>query len=73
MSSSEIGMDYQTAVRVSAGFGGGMGRMGEVCGAATGAFMARDKNLHFTVCARIVRDAAEILQEFLEGQCLEEQ
>ncbi len=35
----ELGMDPQTALKVSSGFGGGMGRMGEVCGAVTGAFM----------------------------------
>ncbi len=32
-------MDYQTAVKVSAGFGGGM-MLGSVCGAVTGAIMA---------------------------------
>jgi C_GCAxxG_C_C family probable redox protein len=32
-------MDRETALRVSAAFGGGMGRMGEICGAVTGAFM----------------------------------
>ena len=36
----KLGMDRQTALKVSAGFGGGMGRMGETCGAITGAFMA---------------------------------
>jgi C_GCAxxG_C_C family probable redox protein len=35
----DLGMDRQTALRVASGFGGGMGRMGEVCGAVTGAFM----------------------------------
>jgi C_GCAxxG_C_C family probable redox protein len=35
----QIGMDYQTAVRVSAGFGGGMS-LGSVCGAVTGGIMA---------------------------------
>ncbi len=35
----EIGLPFDTAVKVSAGFGGGMGRMREVCGAASGAFM----------------------------------
>jgi C_GCAxxG_C_C family probable redox protein len=34
----QMGMDYQTAVKVSAGFGGGMG-IGSVCGAVTGAIM----------------------------------
>jgi C_GCAxxG_C_C family probable redox protein len=35
----QIGMDYQTAVKVSAGFGGGM-YLGSVCGAVTGGIMA---------------------------------
>ena len=33
------GMDRQTALRLSSSFGGGMGRMREVCGAVTGMFM----------------------------------
>ncbi len=35
----DLGMDQQTALKVASGFGGGMGRMGEVCGAVTGAFI----------------------------------
>jgi C_GCAxxG_C_C family probable redox protein len=35
-----LGMAGETAVKVAAGFGGGMGRMGHTCGAVTGAFMA---------------------------------
>ena len=35
----EMGMDRNTALKVSQGFGGGMGGMGETCGAVTGAFM----------------------------------
>jgi C_GCAxxG_C_C family probable redox protein len=34
-----MGMDYDTAVKVSAGFGGGM-YLGSVCGAVTGGIMA---------------------------------
>ena len=34
------GMDRDTAIRVSASFGGGMGRLREVCGAFSGALMA---------------------------------
>ena len=33
----ELGMDAETAARVSSGLGGGVGRMREVCGAVTGA------------------------------------
>ena len=32
-------VDQETAVRMAAGFGGGMGRMQDTCGAITGAFM----------------------------------
>ena len=35
-----LGLDDETALKLSAGFGGGMGRMAETCGAVTGAFMA---------------------------------
>jgi len=33
-----LGMDRQTAMKLSSGFGGGMGRMALTCGAVTGAF-----------------------------------
>jgi C_GCAxxG_C_C family probable redox protein len=35
----DFGLDEETAVRVASGFAGGM-KMGETCGALTGAFMA---------------------------------
>lgn len=37
---SGIGLDPEVALKVSSGFGGGMGRLQGVCGAVTGAFMA---------------------------------
>jgi len=37
--SSHFGVDPELARRVSAPFGGGMARQGEVCGALTGAYM----------------------------------
>lgn len=33
-------VDRITALKAASGFGGGMGRMAETCGAVTGAFMA---------------------------------
>jgi C_GCAxxG_C_C family probable redox protein len=36
----ERGMDTGLALRIATPFGGGMGHLGEVCGAVTGAFMA---------------------------------
>lgn len=35
----EMGMDEKTALRLSSAFGGGMGRLREVCGAVSGAFL----------------------------------
>ncbi|HER44515.1 MAG TPA: C_GCAxxG_C_C family protein, partial [Candidatus Eisenbacteria bacterium] len=35
-----LGLAEGTAVRLGTAFGGGMGRMGGVCGAVTGAFLA---------------------------------
>ena len=35
----EYGMDQEMALRISSSFGGGMGRLREVCGAVTGMFM----------------------------------
>jgi C_GCAxxG_C_C family probable redox protein len=34
-----LGLDKETAMRAATGFGGGMGRLAETCGAVTGAFM----------------------------------
>ena len=35
----DYGLNEETSLRISTGFGSGMGRMCEVCGALTGAFM----------------------------------
>ena len=35
----ELGLDRDLAFKIACGFGAGMGRMQEVCGAVTGAFM----------------------------------
>ena len=37
--SQDHGLGEEAALRISTGFGSGMGRLGEVCGALTGAFM----------------------------------
>ncbi len=37
-----MGMDFETAVRWGSGFGGGMGRLREVCGTFSGAVMVID-------------------------------
>lgn len=38
--SEKLGFDREMALQTSVGFGGGMGRLQETCGAVTGAFMA---------------------------------
>jgi len=35
----ECGMDFETALKISSSFSGGMGRLREVCGAVSGMFM----------------------------------
>lgn len=37
--SDDIGMDFDTSLKISSSFGGGMGRLREVCGAVTAMFM----------------------------------
>ena len=36
----DIGLDSETAYKIASGFGGGIGRMREVCGTVTGMYMA---------------------------------
>lgn len=35
----ELGIDFDTSMKIASSFGGGMGRLREVCGALTGLFM----------------------------------
>ncbi len=35
----DLGLDFETAIKFSSAFGGGMGRLREVCGAVSGMFM----------------------------------
>ena len=37
--SKDYGMDIKQSLRIAASFGGGMGHIGEACGAVTGAFL----------------------------------
>jgi len=61
----ELGIDNKTALKIASAFGGGMARMGETCGAVTGAFMviglkyAVDKNSKDKVYA--------VVKEFVDG------
>lgn len=36
----ELGLDFETSMKISSSFGGGMGRMREVCGTVSGMLMA---------------------------------
>lgn len=44
----ECGIDYDTAMRLSSGFGGGMARLREVCGAVSGMFMVASLKYGYT-------------------------
>ena len=35
----QFGLDHEVALKIAGAFGGGMARMGDTCGAVTGAFM----------------------------------
>jgi len=66
-------MDKELAAKISSSFGGGMGRLREVCGAVTGMFMVlglhypatdvKDKAAKTTNYAAVQRTAAEFKQE----------
>ena len=45
----ELGIDKETALKIASSFGGGMGRMREVCGAVTGMFMAAGLKYGYTL------------------------
>ena len=44
----ETGMDFEEAVKLASSFGGGMGRLREVCGAVTGMFMVAGLKYGYT-------------------------
>jgi C_GCAxxG_C_C family probable redox protein len=62
----DLGMDPVMAYRVAAAFGGGMGHMGETCGAVTGAFMVIGLKYGMTVAdgSQSHRDAFRRTREF---------
>jgi C_GCAxxG_C_C family probable redox protein len=51
--SVEMGIDEKTIMNISSGFGGGMGRLQETCGAVTGSYMVLG-----TLCGRKYEDNA---------------
>lgn len=46
--SEELGLDQETALKISSSFGGGMGRLREVCGAVSGMFMVAGMKYGYT-------------------------
>ena len=64
----ECGLDFETAMKMSSSFGGGMGRLREVCGAVSGMFMVAGM-LTGTVDAKDVQGKTnnyEVVQEMAE-------
>jgi C_GCAxxG_C_C family probable redox protein len=64
----QFGLDRETALKVSAAFGGGMGRMGETCGAVTGAFMVIGLKYGRTVVqdTRSHESTNQLVKEFVD-------
>ncbi len=68
----QFGLERETALKIAAGFGGGMGCMGDTCGALTGAFMViglkhgpidpADKESKLKTYA-LIRQAAEMFEK----------
>ncbi len=58
-----FGFDRDDAIRVARGFGGGMGRLSETCGAVTGAFMAISLKFDGTD-KQTKEDTYALMQEF---------
>jgi len=52
-----LGLDRETALKLAAGFGGGMGRMASMCGAVTGAFMVLGLQYGGTTTDREAKEA----------------
>jgi len=63
----EYGLPRETAVRVAQAFGGGIGRTGNLCGAATGALMVIGLKCSVKDAADLAAkaEAGRIAQEFL--------
>jgi len=65
--SEELGMDRETACKIASGFGGGVGRTGNICGAVSGAIMVIRLKYGKAVpetCAERER-TYELVQEFV--------
>ena len=67
----EIGMDFDTAVRLASGFGGGMGRLRQVCGTVSGMVFVASAKLGYTDPKAKV-EKKELYQEIQNGNWEEE-
>jgi len=65
----QFGLDREAALKVSAAFGGGMGRMGETCGAVTGAFMVIGLKYGRTMVqdTQSHEETNRLVKEFVDG------
>jgi C_GCAxxG_C_C family probable redox protein len=62
-----LGLDRDAAFKIASGFGGGMGRMAETCGAVTGAFMVLGLRFGSPKADREAKEAAYTrVREFAE-------
>ena len=74
----DLGIDEDTALKIACGFGGGIGRKGEVCGAVTGVIMAlgvkygRGENEDGAAVETTYAKTREFMGQFAEkhGSCL---
>ncbi len=69
--SDVMGIDEKTALRLSSPFGGGMGRMREVCGACSGMFMVLGMLYGYDTCEdapkkELYRQVQELADKFKE-------
>ena len=69
----DFGLEKETALKISEPFGGGMGRMREVCGTVTGMFMViglamgNDNSKDNTTKKNVYKSVQELAAKFKEG------
>ncbi|GEM_PF-3273415 len=56
----ELGIDLEGALKLACGFGGGMARMAETCGAVTGAFMGVGAQIRLRGGWRLRREGEDL-------------
>ncbi|MFW5872646.1 MAG: C-GCAxxG-C-C family protein [bacterium] len=61
---NELGIAHRMALNIASGFGAGMGRLQETCGAVTGAFMVIGLHNGLKYCSN--QDAKEVSYEIIQ-------